>query len=177
MPISRPVLSPPAILFPKRADLICIFNQRARMIALVRPTIPLYLPPCLIPRPKLASEDLVFPLGEGDFRGKFDIRNFAHRLSPTESGGKRLLLVCFPRSLSTTISRPLLVTRSSQLASFPLFFFLFFFLSSFSPLLFYFRRSIERELASRELSHVRNFSPRPRERTIVSLDQPFDTRF
>lgn len=58
--------------------------------------------PCLAVQ-KLARGDLVSPLGrgEGKFRGKFDIRNFA-RPTVTGIGREKAPSVCFPRTLSTS---------------------------------------------------------------------------
>lgn len=131
-----------AILFPKRADLICIFNQRARMIALVDPPSSPPLPSLtgLHPRAFDSLEKISFsPLGrerregEGNFRGKFDIRNFA-RPTVTGIGREKAPSVCFPRTLSTST----FLLDSSRYSPFPAcslpsnsFYFSFLFLSFF----------------------------------------------
>ena len=172
MPVSRPPLSPPAILFPKRADPICIFNQRARMIALVDPSLP-PLPYRGLPLPfKNSLEEISFPPweeGRGSFEGNSIFAISPDRLSP-ESGGKRLPPFVFPvrfpplRLFSLLAVSSFLPTLSSVYFSFLFLpFFLFFvFVSSFSFFLslflspFYFRRSIERELGS--VFSLRTFS-------------------
>lgn len=132
--------------------------------------------------------------GEGNFRGKFDIRNFA-RPTVTGIGREKAPSVCFPRTLSTST----FLLDSSRYSPFPAcslpsnsFYFSFLFLSfflRFCPLLFlllliffslppfYFRGSIERELAS--VFSLRTFSRSRllRKRAIVSLNQPFVPRY
>lgn len=191
-----------AILFPKRADLICIFNQRARMIALVDPPSSPPLPSLtgLHPRAfKTRSRRSRFPpwegkggKGKGTFEGNSIFAISPGRLSP-ESGGKRLP-VCFPRTLSTST----FLLDSSRYSPFPAcslpsnsfyFSFLFpsFFFSSFlSPSSYFFlspsfllpridrKRTRFRLLASNFLI---SRSRLLRKGAIVSLNQPFVPRY